>query len=127
MTNPPDRHMTNPPDRDMTNPPDRELAVFEVARKLPAMERAAYLDQACVGNPGLRQRLAELLQAGDDAGTFLETPASVPPKTGRTIRLELPPSEKAGDQIGLYKLLQQIGEGGCGLVYMAEQAEPVKR
>ena len=46
---------------------------------------------------------------------------------GGTIALDLPPTEKAGDRIGRYKLLQQIGEGGCGVVYMAEQQEPVKR
>jgi serine/threonine protein kinase/tetratricopeptide (TPR) repeat protein len=111
----------------MNEPPDRELSVFEAARQLPAAERAAYLDQACAGDADLRQRLQKLLQASDEAGTFLETPASVPPKTGRTIRLELPPSEKAGDKIGHYKLLQQIGEGGCGVVYMAEQEQPVQR
>src|ERR1043166_2096422 len=44
-----------------------------------------------------------------------------------TIQLNLPPSEKAGDRIGRYKLLQPIGEGGCGVVYMAEQEEPVRR
>src|ERR1035438_5342910 len=111
----------------MNEPPDREMSVFEAARQLPAAERAAYLDQACAGDADLRQRLQKLLQATDEAGTFLETPASVPPKTGRTIRLELPPSEKAGDKIGHYKLLQQIGEGGCGVVYMAEQEQPVQR
>ena len=47
--------------------------------------------------------------------------------SGSTITLELPLTEKAGDRIGRYKLLQQIGEGGCGVVYMAEQQEPVKR
>ena len=47
-------------------------------------------------------------------------------RTGATVRLALP-IEKAGDRIGRYKLLQQIGEGGCGVVYMAEQEEPVRR
>src|SRR5208337_567611 len=49
------------------------------------------------------------------------------PGPGGTIRLPGIPTEKAGDRIGPYKLLQQIGEGGCGVVYMAEQEEPVRR
>jgi eukaryotic-like serine/threonine-protein kinase len=111
----------------MTNPPDRELAVFSAARLVPPGQRAAYLDKACVGDTYLRQRVEELLQASEDAGAFLQTPAANQPKPGGTIRLEFAPSEKAGDKIGHYKLLQQIGEGGCGVVYMAEQEEPVQR
>jgi eukaryotic-like serine/threonine-protein kinase len=111
----------------MTEPPDRELALFNAARKLPAGERGAYLEEVCTGDPALRRRIEELLQAGDQAGDFLEKSATIPSALVKTIRLELPPSEKAGDQIGHYKLLQQIGEGGCGVVYMAEQEQPVKR
>src|ERR1039457_277466 len=107
----------------MTNQPDRELAVFSAARLLPVGERAAYLDEACAGDAALRQRVEELLQASDEAGRFLENPAAGPPS--RTVPDM--PSEKPGDRIGRYKLLQQIGEGGCGVVYMAEQAEPVRR
>ena len=106
----------------MTNPPDRELAVFSAARQLPARERGAFLDEACAGDAALRQRVEELLQAGEQAGAFLESPAAVPPEG--TARL---PANKPGDRIGRYKLLQQIGEGGCGVVYMAEQEEPVRR
>src|ERR1039458_7563024 len=106
----------------MTNQPDREVAVFGAARRLPARERPAYLDQACAGDAALRQRIVELLQAGDEAGAFLESPAAVPPVG--TSRL---PANKPGDRIGRYKLLQQIGEGGCGVVYMAAQEEPVRR
>src|SRR5208283_2948026 len=106
----------------MTNSPDREVAVFNAARRLPARERAAYLDEACAGDAALRQRIEELLQASDEAGDFLGSPAAVPPSG--TARL---PVNKPGDRIGRYKLLQQIGEGGCGVVYMAEQEEPVRR
>ena len=111
----------------MTNPPDHEVAVFSAARRLPAGERAAYLNEACVGDAVLRQRVEELLQASEQAGAFLKSPAAVPLGPGGTIRLELSRTEKPGDRIGRYKLLQQIGEGGCGVVYMAEQTEPVHR
>jgi eukaryotic-like serine/threonine-protein kinase len=106
---------------------EHEIEVFNVALELPAAERATYLDQACADDAALRQRIEELLKASAASSACLENPATVQPGTGRTIRLELPTSEKAGDQIGRYKLLQQIGEGGCGVVYMAEQEEPVKR
>jgi eukaryotic-like serine/threonine-protein kinase len=111
----------------MIDPSDRELAVFSAARRLPAPERATYLDEACAGDAALRQRVEELLQAGEEAGDFLEGPAAVRPEAGGTVRLPAIPAEKPGDRIGRYKLLQQIGEGGCGVVYMAEQEEPVHR
>src|ERR1035438_7854621 len=107
--------------------PERELAVFSEARRLPTGQRAAFLDEACAGDAALRQRVEELLLASEEAGAFLESPAEVPPKLSGTIRLTLVPAEKLGDRIGRYKLLQQIGEGGCGVVYMAEQEEPVRR
>ena len=111
----------------MNEPPDRELDLFNAARKLPAGARGVYLEEACIGDPALRRHIEELLQAGDQAGDFLENAATNPSALVKTIRLQLPPSEKAGDRIGHYKLLQQIGEGGCGVVYMAEQEQPVQR
>jgi len=110
------------------------VAVFSTARQLPASQRAAYLDEACAGDPALRQHLEELLEAAEEAGTFLQDPP--PGAHGTAARPEPPdprgtlrstPSEKTGDRIGPYKLLQQIGEGGCGVVYMAEQEYPVRR
>src|SRR6266496_959345 len=59
----------------MSNPIDREVAVFGAARRLPAGERAAYLDEACAGNAALRQRVEELLRASEEAGGFLEDAA----------------------------------------------------
>jgi serine/threonine protein kinase/WD40 repeat protein len=112
---------------------ERELAVFSAVRRLPPVERAPYLDQTCAGEAALRQRVEELLRAGEDAEGFLQKPAPGAQRpegasAASTPRLnEGPPGEKAGDRIGHYKLLQQIGEGGCGLVYMAEQEEPVRR
>src|ERR1039457_2352362 len=107
----------------MIDPPNRELAFFSAALRLPSGERAAYLDEAWAGDAALRQRIEELLQASDEAGNFLERPAATPPNE----TIPALPAEKVGDKIGRYKLLQQIGEGGCGLVYMAEQEEPVRR
>src|SRR6266404_9609289 len=117
----------------MIEPSEREVAVFSTARRLPADERAAYLDEACAGDAVLRQRVEELLVAGDEAGGFLQEPASGAQRTREALASPNPlqkfaaPAEKAGDRIGRYKLLQQIGEGGCGAVYMAEQEEPVRR
>jgi serine/threonine protein kinase len=111
----------------MPQPSDREIEVFNAALELSAPERAAYLDEACGGDTGLRQRVEELLQAGVTAGAFLETPVAVPPELSSAASRASSPMEKPGDWIGRYKLLQQIGVGGCGVVYMAEQEEPVRR
>src|SRR6266480_3883089 len=106
----------------------REEALFTLAVEKPAAERAAFLDRECSGDAELRQRIAALLGAHAKAGEFLnEPPAAVSAKTFVITTGMVPVTEKAGDRIGRYKLLQQIGEGGCGVVYMADQEEPVRR
>jgi serine/threonine protein kinase/WD40 repeat protein len=92
--------------------------------------RAQYLDAACADNATLRDELDSLLAAAAKAGSFMRDaaigPAVDPNVFGATmIKAEEP--ESPGSMIGPYKLLQQIGEGGFGVVYLAEQVEPVRR
>jgi serine/threonine protein kinase len=111
----------------MPEPSEHEIEVFNAALELSAAERVPYLDRACAGDLALRQRVEKLLEASEEGGAYFDSPAAVPPEPVGTFRLPSVPSEKPGDRIGRYKLLQQIGEGGCGVVYMAEQKEPVRR
>jgi RIO-like serine/threonine protein kinase len=111
----------------MPQPSEHEIEVFNVALELSVRERAEYLDKACAGDAALRQRVEELLKASEESSACLDDPSAVSPGPGGTGRPALSPAEKPGDRIGRYKLLQQIGEGGCGVVYMAEQQEPVHR
>jgi serine/threonine protein kinase/WD40 repeat protein len=106
---------------------DREEELFNIARELAADERPAYLAKSCGQDAELRRRIEGMLEADAAAGEFFKIKVA-PPSTGMVADADLSPSiEKAGDRIGRYKLLQQIGEGGMGLVYMAEQDQPVRR
>jgi eukaryotic-like serine/threonine-protein kinase len=117
----------------MKTPSEREAAIFSAARRLPASQRGAYLDESCGGDALLRRHVAELLEANEAAGAFLKELApgieeeAASSSSHGTIRIASSPSEKPGDRIGRYKLLENIGEGGCGVVYVAEQTEPVRR
>ena len=99
-------------------------AIFSAALgKRSPTERAAYLDEACGGDPELYRRLERLLDAHPQLGSFLQ---GEPTELG-SIAQEPPAHESPVTVIGPYKLLQPIGEGGMGTVFMAEQTHPVRR
>src|SRR5208283_4539608 len=102
----------------MSATPEREAHIFSAARKLPAAERAFYLDGACAGDAPLRRRVEELLQVNDAAGAFLpelttaaegSAPSAAAREAAATIRVAPSPSEQPGDSIDRYKLLEKIG------------------
>src|ERR1022692_1035062 len=99
---------------------DRLIDVFNEAKARPTeAERQRFVAEACPDDPELKQQVLSLLQAHDGASGFLQPSLLF----SSTVLI----TEKPGDRIGRYKLLQKIGEGGCGVVYMAEQEEPVRR
>jgi len=103
----------------------QEEALFEAARNLtdPAV-RQAFLERACATDPELLARIETLLKSENNADAFF---AQAAPFQTRPPKDCAPITEAAGTCIGHYKLLQQIGEGGAGIVYMAEQEKPVRR
>ncbi len=107
----------------MSAPENREREIFSAALELPtAAEREAYLDRACGHDAELRAAVEALLRASEAAGPFLADEA-MPARDAAPA----PDGEGPGSRIGRYHLLERIGEGGFGVVYLAEQREPVRR
>src|SRR5262245_55672786 len=107
--------------------PKRVQAVFLAAVELDnPTERLALLDRECAADGELRQRVEALLKANDEPASYLDRPAVEFAQPTSTI--DYPPiAERPGSSVGPYKLMEQIGEGGFGLVFVAEQQAPVKR
>jgi eukaryotic-like serine/threonine-protein kinase len=100
-----------------------EATIFAAALdKATDEERAAYLAEACAGDEKLRRRVEALLRAHAASDDLFDPPATAVATTGYA-----PMTERPGTRIGPYRLMQQIGEGGFGLVFVAEQQQPVRR
>jgi hypothetical protein len=102
--------------------PSIESILASAVELRSAAERRQFVEQACGGDAELQRRVEELIENHFRAGSFLESPAPDLSATAAESAREGP-----GTVIGPYKLLQQLGEGGMGAVFMAEQAHPVQR
>ena len=109
----------------MTPPRPTEEELYNQAAALAPADRAAFLAAACAGDAKLRAGVEALLRLDVDAPSFMA--AAAPGLAETVVGLTAKDALQPGDWVGRYKLLQIIGEGGCGVVYMAEQQEPVRR
>ena len=106
--------------------PNREELLFQLALTKSTSERAEFLDRECGADKALRARLEALLAAHDAPD---ELSPKDKPAAKATMKLDLSdaPDEAVGQTLGRYKLMERLGEGGCGVVYVAEQTQPVRR
>src|SRR5262245_13068204 len=103
---------------------ERVKAVFQAALDEHSPETwDSYLDAECADDADLRRSVSALLRAHQDGGSILDKPILA--QNGDETVTSL--AERPGTVIGPYKLLQQIGEGGMGVVFMAEQSAPIQR
>ena len=111
-------------------------AIYFAARELPSADRPDFLAQVCAGDHELRARVKQMLAVSAEAEAFItdlpddESEAQTADYgSAKNLKLELAdaPDEAVGQTLGRYKLLERVGEGGCGVVYVAEQTEPVRR
>jgi len=117
--------------------PSREEALFSLALEKPVEKRAAFLEAVCESDTALRAWIEALLAAHEQPETLLAAEGNrrdelheSPIKGQGLTELSPPmdaPDEAVGQTLGRYKLLEWVGEGGCGVVYIAEQTEPVQR
>src|SRR5579864_4558650 len=108
----------------MSDESNSAIQIVTEALRLPPEARQDYLDRTCAGDEKLRHKVQALLRANDRAGRFLE---ELPSAFAGELVQQVGAIEKPGDRIGRYQLLKQIGEGGWGIVFLAEQKEPVRR
>src|SRR5437879_2846731 len=99
-----------------------EAVIFNAARRMTRSERSLYVEQVCGGDAAMVSRVLDLLRVNEDEPNFLVSPPSEV-RTDATGAI----GAKPGSQIGPYQLIEQIGEGGFGVVFMAEQREPIRR
>jgi serine/threonine protein kinase/lipopolysaccharide biosynthesis regulator YciM len=112
----------------MNADPNPAKTIFlEAVEKYDSEQWPSFLDRACIGQPELRRRVELLLQAHREVGTGHKRVVDQDTATGPAATVDESTGERPGDVLGSYKLVEQIGEGGFGVVFMADQQQPIRR